>query len=75
MAAMTRTVDDSVGAIIAELSLQKILDNTCVVFTSDNGSSQESRNWLGGNEDPYYGGSTGSPRRSGRGGGHPPPPG
>lgn len=59
MAAMISAVDDSVGAIIAELKRQQILDNTCIVFTSDNGPSPESRNWLDGTQDHYYGGSAG----------------
>jgi arylsulfatase A-like enzyme len=56
MAAMISAVDDSVGAIIDELKRQGILDNTCIVYTSDNGPSRESRNWLDGTLDPYYGG-------------------
>lgn len=59
MAAMLSAVDDSVGAIVAELKNQGILDNTCCVFTSDNGPSRETRNWLDGTEDPYYGGTAG----------------
>jgi arylsulfatase A-like enzyme len=57
MAAMISAVDDSVGAIIDELRRQGVLDNTCIFYTSDNGPSRESRNWLDGTMDPYYGGS------------------
>ncbi|RKY58262.1 MAG: sulfatase, partial [Candidatus Latescibacterota bacterium] len=59
MAAMLSAVDDSVGAIMDELERQGILENTCIFFTSDNGPSRETRNWLDGTRDPYYGGSTG----------------
>lgn len=59
MAAMLSAVDDGVGDIRAELERQGILDNTCIFFQSDNGPSRESRNWMDGSEDPYYGGSAG----------------
>lgn len=59
MAAMLSAVDDSVGAIMAEVVRQGLLDDTCVFFTSDNGPSRETRNWLDGTPDPYYGGSAG----------------
>ena len=59
MAAMLSAVDDSIGLIIAELKRQQLLDDTCIFFTSDNGPSRESRNWLDGTTDPYYGGTTG----------------
>ncbi len=59
MAAMISAVDDGVGEVMAELERQGILENTCISFTSDNGPSRESRNWLDGNVDPYYGGSAG----------------
>jgi arylsulfatase A-like enzyme len=58
MAAMIAAVDDGVGAIRAELTKLGIADNTLIVFTSDNGPSRESRNWLDGTLDPYYGGTT-----------------
>ncbi len=57
MAAMISAVDDGVGAIVAELEAQGIRDNTLIFFMSDNGPSRESRNWLDGRPDPYYGGS------------------
>ena len=60
MAAMISAVDDGVGEIRAELKRQGITDNTCIFFQSDNGPSRESRNWLDGTEDYYYGGSTGN---------------
>jgi arylsulfatase len=40
-AAMVRTIDDSVGAIRAELERLGQLDNTIFIFTSDNGASRE----------------------------------
>ncbi len=60
MAAMISAVDDAVGAVLAELERQGIRDNTCVFFTSDNGPSRETRNWLDGRRDPYYGGTAGT---------------
>jgi len=59
MAAMLSAVDDGVGAVLAELERCGLLENTCVFFTSDNGPSRETRNWLDGRKDPYYGGTTG----------------
>ncbi len=59
MAAMISAVDDGVGQIVAELKRQGVYDNTCIFFMSDNGPSRESRNWLDGTLDPYYGGKTG----------------
>jgi len=59
MAAMLSAVDDSVGEIMDELDRQGLTENTCVFFQSDNGPSRETRNWLDGNKDPYYGGSAG----------------
>lgn len=59
MAAMIAAVDDAVGAIGAELQAQGRLDDTCIFFSSDNGPSRETRNWLDGRVDPYYGGSAG----------------
>jgi len=60
MAAMLAAVDDAVGAIVAELKSQGVFDNTCVFFQSDNGPSRETRNWLDGTRDPYYGGTSGA---------------
>ncbi len=59
MAAMLSAMDDGVGAIMAELVRQGIAEDTVVFFMSDNGPSRETRNWLDGTKDPYYGGSTG----------------
>ncbi|MFT5377089.1 MAG: arylsulfatase A-like enzyme [Candidatus Latescibacterota bacterium] len=59
MAAMLAAVDDSVGAILDEVERLGLAENTCSFFTSDNGPSRETRNWLDGNLDPYYGGSAG----------------
>ena len=59
MAAMLSAVDDSVGEILNEVERQGLLDNTFSYFQSDNGPSRETRNWLDGTQDPYYGGSAG----------------
>ncbi|MDD3410850.1 MAG: sulfatase-like hydrolase/transferase [Eubacteriales bacterium] len=59
MTAMISAVDDGVGEIRAELERQGLLENTLIYFQSDNGPSRESRNWLDGREDPYYGGTSG----------------
>jgi arylsulfatase A-like enzyme len=60
MAAMIAAVDDSVGEIMAEAERLGVAENTCSVFTADNGPSRETRNWLDGTTDPYYGGTAGS---------------
>jgi arylsulfatase A-like enzyme len=59
MAAMLAAVDDSVGAILDEVERLGLAEDTCSFFTSDNGPSRETRNWLDGTQDPYYGGSAG----------------
>ncbi len=59
MAAMLSAVDDGVGEIMDELSRTGQLENTIIYFQSDNGPSRESRNWLDGTPDPYYGGTAG----------------
>ena len=59
MAAMLSAMDDGVGDICAELERQGIRENTALFFMSDNGPSRETRNWLDGTQDPYYGGTTG----------------
>jgi arylsulfatase A-like enzyme len=59
MAAMLSAVDDSVGEVLDELERQDIVDNTVTFFMSDNGPSRETRNWMDGTRDPYYGGSAG----------------
>lgn len=59
MAAMLSAVDDGVGAIMAEIESLGLAEKTCSLYTSDNGPSRESRNWLDGTLDPYYGGTTG----------------
>ena len=59
MAAMMSAVDDGVGEILAELERQGILEDTVIYYQSDNGPSRETRNWLDGTLDPYYGGSAG----------------
>ena len=59
MAAMLSAVDDSIGAILDELQCTGVRENTCIFFSSDNGPSRETRNWLDGTTDPYYGGHAG----------------
>jgi arylsulfatase A-like enzyme len=59
MAAMISAVDDGIGEIVAELERQGIREDTLIFFMSDNGPSRESRNWLDGRADTYYGGSSG----------------
>jgi arylsulfatase A-like enzyme len=59
MAAMIAAVDDGIGRIMDDLGKLGVAVNTCTLFTSDNGPSRESRNWLDGTLDPYYGGTTG----------------
>lgn len=62
MAAMISRVDDGVGRIVKALRRTGRLDDTIIVFSSDNGPSAEERNWLGGEEIAYPGGSTGGLR-------------
>ena len=59
MAAMISAVDDGVGEITEKLRELGLFDDTIIYFQSDNGPSRESRNWLDGTEDPYYGGTAG----------------
>jgi arylsulfatase A len=62
MAAMISRVDDGVGRIVEALERTGRLDDTIIFFSSDNGPSAEERNWLGGEEIAYAGGSTGGLR-------------
>ena len=59
MAAMVSAVDDAISQIQDELERQGMKENTLSFFMSDNGPSRESRNWLDGSQDPYYGGNSG----------------
>lgn len=59
MAAMVSCMDDGIGQLLDELDRLGIAEDTCVFFMSDNGPSRESRNWLDGREDAYYGSSSG----------------
>ncbi|WP_066195720.1 MULTISPECIES: sulfatase-like hydrolase/transferase [Gracilibacillus] len=59
MAAMISAMDDGVGEIMNTLEENGLLDDTVIFFSSDNGPSTESRNYLDGTEDVYYGGSAG----------------
>lgn len=62
MAAMIAAMDDGIGAIMSALAETGLEEDTIVFFSSDNGPSTESRNWLGGEEISYQGGSTGGLR-------------
>ncbi|MGE3270662.1 MAG: sulfatase-like hydrolase/transferase [Chloroflexota bacterium] len=59
MAAMLSAMDDQIGSVMDELERQGVRENTLVLFLSDNGPSRQSRNWLDGSLDWYYGGSSG----------------
>ena len=59
MAAMISAIDDAIGAIMNELTRLGESDDTLTFFVSDNGPSRETRNWLDGTLDPYYGGTSG----------------
>tara|TARA_R110002050_G_scaffold141496_2_gene266708 strand:+ start:62047 stop:63867 length:1821 start_codon:yes stop_codon:yes gene_type:complete len=43
MASMVKTLDDNVGKVMAELERQGLLENTIVIFTSDNGGNMYDR--------------------------------
>lgn len=60
MAAMISAMDDQIGNVMDELERQGVRENTIVLFLSDNGPSRQSRNWLDGSIDWYYGGSSGA---------------
>lgn len=62
MAAMIAAMDDGVGRILDALDEAGLAEDTIVFFSSDNGPSTESRNWLNGEEIDYQGGSTGGLR-------------
>lgn len=60
-AAMVKSVDDSVGRVLAEVKKLGVEDNTVVVFTSDNGGAvhfraTKNRPLRGGKGFPYEGG-------------------
>lgn len=62
IAAMISAMDDGISRIVDALRRADVLDNTIVFFSSDNGPSAESRNWLDGEEISYKGGSAGGLR-------------
>lgn len=59
MAAMVAAIDDGVGAITDALSRHDLLEDTIVIFSSDNGPSAETRNWLDGTDERWDGSSAG----------------
>jgi arylsulfatase A-like enzyme len=59
IAAMISAMDDGIGRIVETLRRSGVLENTIIFFSSDNGPSAESRNWLDGEEISYTGGSAG----------------
>ncbi|GAA1485070.1 sulfatase family protein [Brachybacterium fresconis] len=63
-AAMIAAMDDAIGEILAALDRSGTREDTLVMFSSDNGPSRESRNWLDGEEISYTGGSSGGLRGS-----------
>jgi arylsulfatase A-like enzyme len=60
MAAMISAMDDGVGMIVAKLERQGRLEDTAIVFLSDNGPSRHPGQWLDGSMETYYGGSAGA---------------
>ena len=56
-AAVIKMLDDAVGIVIAQLEKQNLLDNTIIIFTSDNGGVSTSEGWPTSN----------APLRSGKG--------
>lgn len=60
-AAMVESVDDALGTILAELEEHKLIDNTLIIFTSDNGGAThfratDNRPLRSGKGRPYEGG-------------------
>lgn len=47
-AAMVSTIDERIGQVLDKLEAEKMLDNTIVIFMSDNGHSIEDRTFGGG---------------------------
>ncbi|MDA4895730.1 sulfatase-like hydrolase/transferase [Streptomyces sp. MS2A] len=64
MAAMITAMDDAIQVILDRVEAHGLEERTIVFFSSDNGPSRESRNWLDGEEVSYHGGSTGGLRGS-----------
>lgn len=62
IAAMISAVDDGVGRIVETLERSGKRDDTIIFFSSDNGPSAETRNWLSGEEVAFPGGSSGGLR-------------
>ena len=55
-AALVASLDEAVGKIMRRLAYHKLIENTLVVFSSDNGPSAETRaNGRGGNTGPHRG--------------------
>lgn len=60
-AAMLRSLDNSVGRLVADLEKRKLLDNAIFVFTSDNGG------FIGKNTETGLAATNNAPLRSGKG--------
>ncbi|MEO7589423.1 MAG: sulfatase-like hydrolase/transferase [Arachnia sp.] len=58
-AAMIAAVDDGVGRLVETLEHHGLLEDTVIVFSSDNGPSAEVRNRLDGSDEPWTAGRTG----------------
>ena len=58
-AAMIAAVDDGVGRVVDTLRQHQLVEDTVIIFSSDNGPSAEVRNRLDGSDDPWRAGKTG----------------
>ncbi len=58
-AAMIAAVDDGVGRLVDTLGRHGLLDDTIIIFSSDNGPSAEVRNHLDGSDAAWTAGKTG----------------
>jgi arylsulfatase A-like enzyme len=44
-AAMVKTMDDAIGDVLEQLEKQKLMDDTIIIFTSDNGGLSTAEGW------------------------------